>query len=172
MRAGAIGVPYLSEEWPAQWIVYPSPVQLGARPAIEVGAVFRRRFALDAVPAEATLSVRVFRRCEVRVNGQPVALAETANWKEAGRADVTALLREGENKIVASVQNQYGPPALWLALIHTGGRVVSDAEWEASLAGATWRPAVAASDPARQHLDDPLRIAPTLEASRRVARSS
>ncbi len=135
------GVPFLSERGAAQWIVYPSPFMTAVRPAIVIGGEFRKRFALAALPAEATLSLRALRRCEVRLNGHPVALGEAANWKREARADVAELLREGENQIVATVLNQPGPPALWLTLIHSGGRVVSDADWEVSIAGSSVRAA-------------------------------
>jgi tetratricopeptide (TPR) repeat protein len=61
--------------------------------------------------------------------------------------EVGALLRMGQNDLSVTVTNSQGPPALWLALLCPEAVLVTDASWEASSAGATWRPAALASDP-------------------------
>jgi tetratricopeptide (TPR) repeat protein len=88
------------------------------------------------------------------INGAAVELpaAEAGNWKPVRELEVSGRLRPGENEVVATMFSDSGYPALWLVLAAEGatGRrplLVSDAEWESSHAGATWRPARLAALP-------------------------
>lgn len=129
---------FLARHAPAHWIVYPTPDWYFGDKNIALDTVFRRTFDLEQVPAEAELVVRAFRRCEVAVNGRTVMSmrAETGSWKEPRRCDVTSRLRTGTNEIVAVVQNDAGPPALWCCLHGEQLDLVSDESWQSSYVGA------------------------------------
>src|SRR5579871_520189 len=111
-------IAYLPRHGGAEWIVYPWPVDPGALHTEEINTVFKRSFALDRVPATATLSVRALRRMEITINGSNVNEAATAekNWKDASIFQVAGLLRPGTNEIVVTAFHDHGIPALWLSL--------------------------------------------------------
>jgi len=141
-------IAFLPEHSGAQWIVAPVPVDLRPRPAVRMDTVFRRRVTLDAVPGEVDLQIRAFRGLqEVRVNGQRLDTDENrpsgpASWRRELRfVGVAAHLRPGDNDITVTVFSDRGPPALWLRLQGQGCSLGSDDRWEASCAGAAWRPA-------------------------------
>lgn len=139
-------IAYLASHDPAQWIVYPSPGDPNSHPGIDSEAVFRRTFVLNALPPSGILRVRAFRRVSLWFNGQPLVLEPTeASWKSARQADVTGLLRVGENHVEAMVSNRLGPPSLWLSMELPGGPLISDSEWDTSWAGATWQRAALAN---------------------------
>lgn len=117
---------------PASWIVAQAPLELRVRREAPVVVSFVRDLELDAAPATARLRVRAFRRSGLLVNGTPVLRTPGAGgWKDAVEADVAALLRPGANRIEARVENEKGPPALWLALDLPGTALVSDESWRA-----------------------------------------
>jgi tetratricopeptide (TPR) repeat protein len=135
---------YLADDAPARWIVYPTPFGPVIRTADELTTEFRRTFRVETVPGRAVLRARGFRLVAVELNGRPVG-AGAAGAPEV-EADVSALLRAGDNELVARVTNDLGPPALWLALTADGAAVSSDADWSSSLVGAARRPARRAAD--------------------------
>jgi tetratricopeptide (TPR) repeat protein len=141
----------------ASWIVYPSSPRTGVRGAFELDGRFERSFQLQEVPRDARLRFRAFRRCDLSVNGRevPVSTASAGSWKSEQAVDVAEYLQAGENRIVATVFNHRGPPALWLSLETAKGSIVTDAGWEVSLAGATRDRARLASDPADPVETDP-----------------
>jgi tetratricopeptide (TPR) repeat protein len=141
-------IPFLTRRAPAEWIVYPSPADLMTRPGVELACEFRRSFSLPSVPAVARLRIRAFRHGEITVNGTPIPcpIAFDRNWKQVEVCDVAAALRAGENHIVVTVANRFGPPALWLALTLGEQSVHTDDQWQASLAGAVWQPARPATE--------------------------
>lgn len=148
------GTPFLAARAGASWILYPTPPAALPQPGVEVDAVFRRAFVLDRRPPAAALRVLWYHRGAVWLNGTLVAAsAPERSWKSPLEADVARLLRPGENRIVARVVNGSGPPALWLSLDVErsdgpgGTGLGTDAGWEASLAGASWRPARLAALP-------------------------
>ena len=76
------------------------------------------------------------------VNGELAAASPPAgNWKRPVEVDVARLLHPGENTVEARAVSGFGPPALWLSLVAPGLRLAADESWQASLAGASWRPA-------------------------------
>jgi tetratricopeptide (TPR) repeat protein len=141
--------PFLPAASPADWIVYPKPPDAAMHHAAAFSAVFRRSFTLPTVPTRATLSVRVFKQGQVRINGQSVdeLVLREKDWKQARIGDVTKSLRVGENEISVTVTNLLGPPALWLALASDASVLRSDREWQVSLFGAAWQNAAMASNP-------------------------
>ena len=157
-------IDFLGQHGSAAWIVYPKPADGAIHRSAEWSAVFRRSFTLDHAPARATLSLRAFKRFEVRINGMLVdattvspaltasgstgaAGIATPDWKSATEIDVTGTLRSSTNEISVSVTNNRGPPALWLSLQADAFKLNTDGDWESSLSGAMWRNARAASQP-------------------------
>jgi hypothetical protein len=104
----------------------------------------------------APLRVRALMRASVRVNGTDALETDAANWKAERNTDVAALLRQGENEIEVRVENEKGPPALWLALELPGRTIATDSAWVAEWAGSAKRPAASASDPMFSPGIDPL----------------
>jgi hypothetical protein len=142
------GTPFLPARSPAAWLLYPTPPSTLPQAAVEMDTVFRRTFVLPRQPAAAKLRVCWYRHGAVAVNGVPAAIERPgAPWKRPVEADVTRLLRPGENTLEARSGNDSGPPALWLSLETPGFRLVTDEQWEASLVGASWRPARRATTP-------------------------
>jgi hypothetical protein len=143
-------IAFLAADGTAQWIVYPTPFNPVARPAVELDATFRKSFTVTSPEPHAALSVRMFRTGVVTVNGEPLAPASSLDWKTRRTVDVSRLLHAGENEIAVSVTNAQGPPALWLVLESPQGGVVSDESWEVSWAGGSWAAAIPASTSARR----------------------
>jgi tetratricopeptide (TPR) repeat protein len=166
MCARSPRVSFLTSRSPASWIVYPAPVSTSTHEGGGFDTVFRRAFDLASLPAAAPLRIRALRRFEVEVNGRHAALAsDPSQWRNEQRLDVAPLLRAGANELAVRVYNDNGPPALWLSLETSGAPVRSDATWEASLAGAAWKPAALASDPPAGRGFDPDGIARSLAGS-------
>jgi hypothetical protein len=164
-------VPFLTRRPPAEWILYPTPPDMFARPAVQREAVFRRAFALERAPSSARLRMRAHRAGGVAVNGTPLDLpaASDADWKRMREADPTALLRPGVNEISVRVRSHFGPPALWLSVEGDGVAWRTDASWEVSLAGARWRAARLATTPMGRWTEDgPIPSGPrVLDSARR-----
>jgi tetratricopeptide (TPR) repeat protein len=143
-------IPFLPSHEPAQWIVYPMPADWVAYKNIEFSTEFRRAFVLERAPAKAALSLMSFHGCSLLINGQHVARPTTMpNWKRPTEVDALGLLRAGTNEISVKVTNAAGPPALWLSLTAGAVELGTDTNWEASYAGAIWKPAALASTPPR-----------------------
>jgi len=135
-------LPFLPHDDAAPWIVYPLPPQRTARAAAALPCTFRGEITLAAPPRRATLRLAAFRSAEVSINQQPAGHTETdAGWKQPTTLDVTPLLRAGSNQLSVRVSNGQGPPALQLSLELDDRTIVAGPDWEASFAGAAWRPA-------------------------------
>jgi 4-amino-4-deoxy-L-arabinose transferase-like glycosyltransferase len=131
----------------AEWIVFPAPMQAGAHRIATIDTVFRREFQLANSPARAELQLRAARRIELKINGKAVDVGSTGNWKNVASFGVGGLLQSGSNKIEARVFSDDAPAALWLRLLSDDFQLRSDRNWEASLAGSTWRHAALATAP-------------------------
>ena len=141
-----------------------------ARALSEMTTVFRRTFVVEAPPPRARLSVRMFRDGEVILNGRSLPLGPTlGNWKHARVVDASALIRPGTNEISVRVRNVSGPPALWMKIEGAGLDVMTGAGWEASVAGAAWRPVRIASEPPVSGPIDPAGIIPSPSGGLREA---
>jgi hypothetical protein len=152
------GTAWLASDGTACWIVYPTPADMRARPLVEMTTEFRRPFHLDRTPTAAAVSIRAFRRAQVVLNGRRVRLeGEEQGWKETRRADVTQLLRQGDNELSVTVGNDAGPPALWLSLDAGEQTIETGPAWTASIAGSAWRGAVPATEPPGRERIDPER---------------
>ena len=86
-------VPFLSDEGPAEWIVYPKPPDTTPHRAMHCWAVFKRSFNLAKTPSKATLTVRAFREGTMTINGQSV------EGLPAQRQGLEAGPRAGRGKI-------------------------------------------------------------------------
>jgi tetratricopeptide (TPR) repeat protein len=136
---------FLPRNGRAEWIVFPTAVDVRAHWFASLDATFRREFVLSHQPATARLSVRAMRRVEVRINGEAVRFPSNRNWKEIASSDVAGQLHAGSNVIEARVFNHNGPPALWLTLDTDQLSLRSDRTWEVSFAGSSWRHAALAA---------------------------
>jgi Flp pilus assembly protein TadD len=141
-------VPFLGANGQADWILFPKPPEASIQKVVPIAAEFHHSFTLKAAPTNATLSWRWFSHGTLSINGQPLptTLASNVNWKVASELEVSRFLRAGSNFISASVANPTGPPALWLELTSAERTVATGTNWQASLAGATFIPAIRASD--------------------------
>lgn len=140
---------FLPAHHPAKWIIYPTPVDAEASAPVEVPTEFRCGFSLpEPVPA-AMLSICGFKRFLVRLNGEPLTpiASGTRNWKHLSQYQVARLLRPGTNELAVTVTCSNGLPALWVYLRAGELKLISDESWESSIAGASWKPAQAATAP-------------------------
>jgi tetratricopeptide (TPR) repeat protein len=142
---------------PGEWIVYPTPIDLGPQFSGERKAVFRRSFAVRAVPATALLKITALEHFTIRVNGNVLNVSESSgqSWKDTSTYDIAPELHKGENTLKIDVTNKEGPPALSLALAIGEETIYSDDQWEVSLCGAAprfARPASPAAEPRAGHI--------------------
>jgi len=129
----------------AEWIVFPAAIDPHAHWFASFDTTFRREFVLTNQPRTALLGVRGMRRVEVKINSVSVGPRPNRNWKEIASIDVAGQLHAGTNLIEARVFDHNGSPALWLTLSTDQPSLRSDQNWEASLAGSSWRHAALAS---------------------------
>jgi hypothetical protein len=149
-------IPFLPARAPAAWILYPTPPSALPQSAVELDTLFRRSFVLDRQPGTASLRVAWSRRGTVTVNGTPAAESlPGTNWKRPTEVEISRLLHPGENLIVVRSTQDSGPPAAWLSLTGDGFHLATDESWEASLAGAVWRPARRAARPMDEWASQP-----------------
>ncbi len=136
-------VNYLADDGVSQWIICPRNLDPQPSEVVELHALFRRQFNLDAVPASAPLSYRAFKRCVILINGEQIAFpAENdANWKSPVTMDAARFLKQGNNEIAVTVFNDRGPPALSLSLDAGATKIISAPDWQSSFGGIIWRPA-------------------------------
>jgi len=140
-------IAYLPGDGRAEWILFPSSPDAAPHQMADLDAVFRREFVLDGQLRTARLSVRAAKRVQLKINGHPVDLGSSRNWKDFSNADVPASLHAGTNTIEVRVFNDNGPPALWLVMVTDQLILRSDQTWEASFAGSAWRQAALATRP-------------------------
>jgi len=135
-------LPYLPAG-PGEWILYPVPYILEAREVKPRWTRFRCAFDLPSEQKEVELSLRSFRRYEIRINDELVVpmSPEGISWKQVQRHRIDRALRSGRNQIEVTVANIIGPPALSLAMRVGLRDIRSDATWETCTQGGTWSPA-------------------------------
>ena len=149
-------ITFLPGDGRAEWILFPSAPHAAAHPIANVDAVFQREFILDEQPRAARLSMRAAKRVQLKINGRPVDIGSSRNWKDLSNADVLACLRAGTNTIEARIFNDNAPPALWLVLATDKLALRSDQTWETSIAGSARRHAMPASIPRMPGRGNPL----------------
>ena len=98
----------------------------------------QRTFHLSEEPVRATLVITCDDEAVVRVNGRGAARLD--HWQRPLDADVTGLLKAGENTLKVSCRNRGGPAGLVAVLALTGGdgrtrHVVTDDRWTVSEGG-------------------------------------
>lgn len=139
-------IDFLSSHSEAEWILFPSAVDIQAHKVASLDTRFTREWTLSAPPRSARLRVRAAKRIELKINELHVDLSAQNNWKDEAGADVAALLRPGTNFIDARVFDDTGPPALWFVLDAGEETLRSDQSWRASSADSAWRNAALASN--------------------------
>ena len=149
-------IAFLPGDGRAEWILFPSSPDAMPHLMADLGADFRREFVLDGQSRVARLSVRAAKRVQLKINGNPVDLGPSRNWKDFSNAEVPASLHAGTNTIEARVFNDNGPPALWLVLVTDQLTLRSDQTWETSFAGSARRQAALATRPRMPGRGNPL----------------
>jgi len=147
---------FLPRDHRAEWIIFPAPIDARAHLIATMDATFRRTFLLESKPQTGRLLVRAAKRLELKINGETIQVPSARNWKEISTADTSNFLRSGENTIEARVFNDDAPPALWLRLDGEASGLRTDASWQASLAGSSWRNCALASVPREPGTGNPL----------------
>ncbi|PYM02299.1 MAG: hypothetical protein DMF19_03505 [Verrucomicrobia bacterium] len=138
---------FLRPDKRAEWIFFPSAVEVKARGVANLDTLFRHDFTLQRPALRALLTVRAAKQVQLTINDRKVDLVANHNWKDASTVEVSGLLHEGRNRIEARVFNDNGPPALWLLLSGDQFSLRSDQNWIASFAGSSWRAAALATSP-------------------------
>jgi Flp pilus assembly protein TadD len=138
---------FLPRDARAEWILFPRAVDATAHPVASLDTVFRRQFELGDQPRAARLNMRAGKRAELKINGAPVEIAASGNWKDVVSVEVTAFLRTGTNSIEVRVFNDNAPAALWLTLTADRFTLRSDGNWEASCTDSAWRRVALAATP-------------------------
>jgi hypothetical protein len=124
----------------APWIVYPNSPRTNIHLAADLDTRFRRSVTLAAMPDQASLHWRGFRRLVIEINGQAIPKS-TGNWKIVQSVDVLPFLHVGENVIEITVTNHRAPAVLSAKLVLPDRVVSTDSSWQASIAGSSWRAA-------------------------------
>ncbi len=126
-----------------------APQWLWSSPQARDGEVvaLERHFDAPSMPAKATLRATADDHLRLYVNGE-LALSSD-EWWWPGEADVTKLVRAGENVVTAIAKNDGGAAATWIELVLDGERgrmlrLVSDGSWSAHGVASerydAWRP--------------------------------
>ncbi len=162
-------IPFLASSGKADWILFPKPPEAAIHKVVPVTGEFQHGFVLSARPNSASISVRMFSQGMIVMNGKLVLTNGTtgANWKRITTVDVAPFLQAGSNFISATVVNATGPPALWLKLDTAERSIVTGPQWQASLAGSVFVPAVRAADPPSVKPGNPLYGRETVASSLR-----
>jgi tetratricopeptide (TPR) repeat protein len=146
---------FLPSDGRAEWIVFPAPLDLGAKANLCFDVIFQSQFSLNDQPRAARLYLRAAKRSELRINGVRVDTVTSRNWKDTSTIDVLSFLQAGTNLIEVRVFNDNGPPALWLRWEADQFTLRSDQTWQTCFAGSAWRSAALASTPRALGGDNP-----------------
>jgi 4-amino-4-deoxy-L-arabinose transferase-like glycosyltransferase len=143
------GITFLTAAPPAEWILLPTPCDLGVKRMEERRSRFRTTFDLPARPRSGAVQIRALRDYTLRVNGERIGAPadQKFRWKDVRRHDVTAALRSGRNDIEVEVSCTGAPPALWLTLRADGLVVKTGRHWQARVEGGAWTPVRLAVEP-------------------------
>jgi hypothetical protein len=133
-------IPFISQSREAPWVMAPRRVsaKLEQWGITQVPVdTFKGSVQVGALDGPVILRLRALRRFRVSVNGVAVsdALSDGARWREETQADVTRLLRVGQNEIQVEVQNQSGPALLSLRLEGLAEPVLADSGWRVEAEG-------------------------------------
>ena len=141
------GINFLPRHRDGKWILFPAAVDTLAHPTAYLDTRFRRTFDVQKLPRAAQLKISAAKRFEFKINGHTIGPNDARNWKDVSTIDILSLLQIGRNVLEVRVFNNNAPPALWLRLSADEKILQSDTNWETSLAGSSWRPAVNAFNP-------------------------
>lgn len=117
----------------AQWITYPARINAAAQSADynkPATVTFSKSFVAESHKRVA-LHYRAMRTARIYINGSCVPFDTPANWKVESEADITALIRPGENVLRAEVANPNGPQLLYL-YADTIPSLTTDETWTAN----------------------------------------
>lgn len=137
---------FLAQKRGADWILFPSAVDIAAHEQAKLDATFRREFTIPEPAADASASLRAATSVRLSINGAAVDLPAISNWKNEVTVNVARFLKAGSNTIEARVFNEAGPPALALRFRCGAVAFGTDSAWVVSFAGSDFRNAAQASD--------------------------
>ena len=145
-------IPLLLGEKGADWIRYRQPVELVSKPGRQI-TVFSKYFYVDTIHSEVILSVRAMKKITVWIDNRMVFQSglEVSNWKQLINIDLTEVIRPGNHRLLMSVENFNGPPALlaYSQSLH----LATNEEWIATKDLKKWSSALDANN--RQYPIDP-----------------
>jgi len=143
-------IPFLTTDPRAEWIRYPLEPNTTIRKGnlINLTAVFRREYHVTGRLPQVLLYVRAFQRCRIWVNGRELIIypPQRSNWKKVQVIDISKIIVTGRNRIQAAVENQSGPPALWLCTEGIDQEWTTDKSWLVSILNQPFVQAAIADD--------------------------
>lgn len=143
-------IPFLAQKGKAEWILLDDFRILewvdADRPS--KAHIFEKNFKGTALASKIILHARAFKNLSLDINGArlPEENFQVENWKNEIRVDITAYLKPEENKLLATVANKVGPPALWLWIEGLGEKVSTDASWRVGDGSEIMAPATIADE--------------------------
>lgn len=140
------GLIYLPAFAPAEWVLHDDPIALDKRDAKLVARGFRMAFNVSGPLTDALLQLRAMTRCSVLIDGKVVAIPaeHPQGWKAELQVQLAPHLTPGRHEITIFAQNHQGPALLWAHCAALG--LKTDASWESSTDGVTWRKVRLATD--------------------------
>lgn len=126
-------VAFLTQNKKADWIMFPEYELFDwIRPeGGPLTTTFKKSFTLATQPKTATIRIRAFRSLILKVNGTEILHAATRvkNWKHIIALDISPYLKNGVNRLEATVMNYGSPPVLWLCLEALPQPIRTDPSW-------------------------------------------
>jgi hypothetical protein len=148
----APGFPFLVRRDSVDWIV-PSKEFFSHGDDLELGvwreplpAVFSKEFSVRDVPASVTVSHRAFGTAQILINGALLPTPVAQNWKRVSTVHVEQFVRRGINRIEVKIDNDRGPPALWMAFGGLEMALCTNTSWSVMGPDGIARPARVADD--------------------------
>ena len=149
----ADSIPLLTDNDQAQWITMSEPVSLMARKVEPVRRVFARKISLAGDVPHLSVEIRVFRSAKVYVNGTKVlSLSRSEKRVVRGKLDIGRHLKRGNNSLLIEVENDVGPPLLWLN--SEASALKSGGIWRVTADGNNWHPVQLATEIESVQLSD------------------
>lgn len=106
-------IPLLISEEGADWVRYRQPVELLSRPGQQI-TIFSKDFRVDTLPPKVMLSIRAMKNFTVWIDNKMIFQSRSVvpNWKQIVNIDLTEVIKPGNHRLLISVENFNGHPAL------------------------------------------------------------
>jgi 4-amino-4-deoxy-L-arabinose transferase-like glycosyltransferase len=140
-------VHFLSDDKRANWIVYPLSSMTNIR-NYSLTADYQTTFSVTSPSSKTLVHLRAFTMFRLYINRReiPLPLSMSSDWKQIKTIDITKFLLQGINQINVTVNNKFGPPALWLYTEGLPQEIRSDTTWKVSLFNSPYISSVLATD--------------------------